>query len=167
MGGCVDARVCVCLLCVGGCLCVSVIKLASKSGFLCFLHVFVSYAFCLHTCVRVCACVFRVIAVLRLFFECLSLFVAEATFLSKSKLSWRNCLWTVQKKCGVFFFFFCAFEFLCTHVLCSCVCVCPRERAIKGAVWWRDCIKGAREETEWQAAERAACGGGRGADAGA
>lgn len=52
-------------------------------------------------------------------------------------------------------------------VVFMCVCVCPRERAIKGAVWWRDCIKGVREETEWQAAERAACGGGRGADAGA
>lgn len=46
--------VCVCLLCVGGCLCVSVIKLAFKTDFLCFLHVFVHFAFCFHTCGFVC-----------------------------------------------------------------------------------------------------------------
>lgn len=55
----------------------------------------------------------------------------------------------------------------CVFIRMCCICVCLQERAIKGAVWWRDCIKGAREETEWQAAERAACGGGRGNDAGA
>lgn len=55
-----DARVSVCLLCVGGCLCVSVIKLAFKSGFLCFWHVFVSYAFCSPACVYVCVRVFSV-----------------------------------------------------------------------------------------------------------
>lgn len=51
--------ICVCAMC--GCLpvCVSVIKLACKTGFLCFLHVFVSYAFCWHTHVGlyVCLCV--------------------------------------------------------------------------------------------------------------
>lgn len=54
----------------------------------------------------------------------------------------------------------CAFVY--TRVVCVYVSVCPQERAIKGAVWWSDCIKGVREETEWQAAEGAACGGGRG-----
>lgn len=114
----------------------------------------ISCAFCMFLCImhfaliRVWVCVFSVITVLCLFFECLSVFVAEATFLAKSKLSWCNCLWTVQK---------CVFVYTC--VVFVCVLVCPQERAIKGVVWWRDCIKGAREETEWQAAERAACGG--------
>lgn len=76
-----------CWLCVGGCLCVYVIKLALKSS---FLHVlFLKFSISLILCVSMC---FRVIMVRRLFLEWLSLFVVEATFLPKSKLSWRNCL---------------------------------------------------------------------------
>lgn len=155
---CEHTCVCVCVwyVWVAACVYLWLNLLLSSGGFLCFLHVFPQ--------VFAYLCVFCLIAVLRLFLECLSLFVVEATFLSKSKLSWHNCLWTVQKKCVLV-----CFEFLCVCLccICVCVCVCPWETAIKGAVWCRDCMKGVREETEWQAAERAACGGGQGADAGA
>jgi len=40
--------------------------------------------------------------------------------------------------------FLCFCLFMCC--VCVCVCVCPRERAIKGAVWWRDCIKSVRDK---------------------
>lgn len=48
-----NTLVCVCLVCVGGCLCVSLIKLAFKECFfVCFLHVFPQVF--AYLCVRVC-----------------------------------------------------------------------------------------------------------------
>lgn len=148
-----NGRVCghtcvyVCVLCVGVCLCVYLwLNLLVRLAFCAFcMFLWVMHFAGIRTwaCMCVCVCVFRVITVFCLFLECLSLFVEEATFLSKSKLSWRNCLWTVWKECVFVRLSF----FVCVRVLYSWVCVCPRERAIKGAVWWRDCIKGVREET--------------------
>lgn len=151
MAGCVDARVCVC---VCGWLPVC-IKLASKSALFpvllaCFFSVFFFFLRVMHFAR---ARVFCLITVLCLFLECLSSFESEATFLSKSKLSWRNCLWTAWKKR--------AFVYACV-VSARERAYARREGAIKGAPWWRECMKGVRGETEWQAAEGAACGGGQG-----
>lgn len=51
-----NTLVCVCLVCVGGCLCVSLIKLAFKECFFCVLFACFSASFC----ILVRACVFSV-----------------------------------------------------------------------------------------------------------
>lgn len=142
-----NGRVCGCMcvyfLCVGGWLCV--LNLLIRAAFcafcmfFCDLCVLLGWVLCLITVLLTC------------FWSACRYLYWRQLFFPKSKLSWCNCLWTVQK---------CAFVY--ARVVCVYVSVCPQERAIKGAVWWSDCLKGVREETEWQAAEGAACGGGRG-----
>lgn len=58
--------------------------------------------------------------------------------------------------------------FVRAHAGCACVHVYAHGKEQSKELCGGEIVqKGAREETEWQAAERAACGGGRGADAGA
>ena len=68
--------------------------------------------------------------------ECLSLFVTAVTFLFPLKIKTQLAQPSSEQygiKC-VFFFFF--------GVCMRCIRVCAHGgRAIKGAVWWRDCIK--------------------------
>lgn len=140
--------VCVYLLCVGGCLCVLNLLLRVFScAFGMFLRVlhFACVCFLSDNCALLVSGVPVVICI-----------GGNFSFQIKTQLA-QLSLNSTQEVC------------LCVCMRCIRVrvCVCPWERAIKGAVWWRDCIKGVREETEWQAAEGAACGGGRGADAGA
>lgn len=69
------------------------IKLASKSAlFPVLLACFFFSCFFSRVMRFARARVFCLITALRLFLECLSSFESEATFLSKSKLSWRDCL---------------------------------------------------------------------------
>lgn len=90
-------------------MCVYLFKLALKFFFACFVSKLqhFPYSVCMSFCVIMVRC---------LFLEWLSLFVVEATFPPKSKLSWHNCLWAVGKGC--------IWDFMHACVVLVCVFVC-------------------------------------------